>query len=1264
MDTISYAKLIEAEDRSIVQIARGIQFQVATPLAPSNAPHSALNSDVPTSQIASRRPPRNSGDRSAAQRGSSSKQKGNSSRGPPPATCFSSQASKQTRPPIVSPVHQESSNSAEPNDESLSEAIFELVRVCSSTGVSSASKGSEIESIDGNVENFHWLVSRLALRVSQEGLLSKNRHLFALLLIALHRRDERYTAISLASKSPFRVQWNSELMTQVLQMLISTIKTPFSPAAHIVHLDSLRALSMILFENARFFAQLYTPLLACLRPLCDVRNVLDKEVQRIAFNCLANMCYKSGSIGQSHYEEIWAIFMRQAAQLQPQVLTQFSFTRVFAALLRGIQFIIPEAKSLHEPGLPSLVSMLHKFIFYGTPLSNATIALGAANTASSSSVGSNSSIFNAPPSLSDGEAVSEEDDEYPVSTGSEWSGSDVYNDKHGLWKVRFHSLGCLQSIARSSTSEKFIQFWAHLLPQSAHQPSIISIIQIDPIHQVRSAACRLLSAMFDGQHAFLEISFAKPVSRVNSPSSSSNPNNNTTQPEANNSEQTGASTSHTTPKKSNQNSSTGSSPYSASSRSFTPISMQLFKMLHEVHVGLLKALTSETRQTTIIAIIKTFGVLAQETPYDSTTSAIALKVLLHLQKTILDLASSPEAQHQRLLRASISSIASCIGARVSGSEIEDFLENSNQSLIQHMESLLVSQSAVEINFSVKTEIFRFFSALASKFPLMVIPYWDALFKVILYTVTGEAALEMDPNTRHAASKVVDDMSRTLLHRLTNNHNQGDQYDVLERFTSQLWHNILNSRLTELIGKDRFGLVRSSICNLFSQIPDTIFARLSRKHQVTCITLLLGATTDDVPAVRAQAARALGVYILNSSLKVDPLFVSDVALTLASAMKDKNLNVRVKATWSAANLCDALVTLREGHKSSEANSAAEISGDSIGTLRDGDEILKKRENDGEIKDEFKKNEGEINRFSKIEDDFNQSISEDVPKETLVTLVKSLLGLCRDNDKVRCNAVRALGNFIRFASDRVFDESPISGDVESASSSSTLPKHHTPTENTTNLLQRVVDALLQLTREGSAKVRWNACYALANLFHNKFIVDTLHSSRIRAVEALLFALNTSTNFKVRINAATALYFAFSSGALENSYEQVAFIIDAVVSNLKAMEQGDENFSNFDARYHESLLEQLQTLVVGCIALLNMKEHSQAVTDACKRHEEALRDFLQKVSLRPDNDAQVELNQNENEDHEEAPSHTQLRPPTTAALRAQAQVALENLKIVSMR
>jgi len=1161
---------------------------------------------------------------------------------------------------------------SETSYQELEQVLYKLVHAFSSSVVSSSVSSLDpapaTSEYDLSGADFGWLIHIVAKRAVQQPNLSGVRHQFALLLIAIHRRAERLTLLSLDHVSAFSVTWDATTMSEVLEVLISDVSTSFSPSNYVVHLDCLRALSLVLFDTARLYGRYYGALLAALKPLCDVRIVLDRETHRVTFNCLANMCYKSGSAGQQYYEEIWNLWMRQAALLQPQVLAQANLSRVYSALLRGIQYIIPEAKHIQENGLPSLVSMLHKFIFYGTSLggngfsiipspsaspnpSSISLSSSAASSAASSpsiSPAAHGTHFVGTGGVSES-GNSDEDTDDVVSTESEYSGSDAYNDKHGLWKVRFHALGCLQAIARDS-SDKFIPFWSHLLPQSPHQPSIISSILVDPVHQVRSAACRLISALFDGQYNFLHSASSPYLSSSSTLGSSSS---------SDISSFTSSSMSHGSP--SRHPSASSSSP-----KSFTPLSLQLSNMLLEVHNGLYKALTSETRHTTMIAITKTLATLSHETPYDTLPYGQLTRFLLHLQQYALE--TGDEADH-RMKRASISTLASFIGAHTSGREVIEVLNGPASPIVVHFKSLLQG----EANMSIKTEVFRFFSALATTYPLLILPHWNEIFPVILETITGEKAQENDPNARYAASKVVDDLSQSLLHL------PPEQQQLLS-FTSDLWHRILNSRITELMVKDRFGLVRSSICNLFSQIPAPVFASLSRKHQVICITLLLGATKDDVPAVRAQAARALGIYILNHALKVDPLFVSDVALALAASMKDKNLNVRAKAAWSAANLCDALVTLREGRSSVRQRSS------------DSDDVDVGNSDNGSQHDlppisgvVLHSTDEEAHEFS------------DIPRETLVVLAKTLLSLCKDNDKVRCNVVRALGNFIRFANEETFSgdfsgEAALEGrsaspSPPSSSSTSSQPttasSSSAPSSTHSFFLQQLIEAPMQLTREGSAKVRWNACYALANLFHNQRFVAVFQPSISRVIESLLSVLTTSSNFKVRINAVTALHLAISSGALRTAPHHIIIILQTVLPQLQQPkkvvtdEEREPSTPEFDSKYSGSLQGNLTDLVVGCMAFIaSITPLPPTMASFLSSNLELLQQTLTSVAERtsPEDsrtDSQLPSSPTSSSsslanftDHDEPPtdSHSQLNPPTFAELQAQAKLGLVLIQSLS--
>jgi len=73
-----------------------------------------------------------------------------------------------------------------------------------------------------------------------------------------------------------------------------------------------------------------------------------------------------------------------------------------------------------------------------------------------------------------------------------------------------------------------------------------------------------------------------------------------------------------------------------------------------------------------------------------------------------------------------------------------------------------------------------------------------------------------------------------------------------------------------------------------------------------MTMMLGIASDPDPLVRGSAARALGVFVLFTSVRDDLTFVADAANAIITCMEDENLGVRVKAAWAMANVTDALV----------------------------------------------------------------------------------------------------------------------------------------------------------------------------------------------------------------------------------------------------------------------------------------------------------------------------------------------------------------------
>uniref|UniRef100_A0A670YWX5 HEAT repeat-containing protein 6 n=1 Tax=Pseudonaja textilis TaxID=8673 RepID=A0A670YWX5_PSETE len=273
--------------------------------------------------------------------------------------------------------------------------------------------------------------------------------------------------------------------------------------------------------------------------------------------------------------------------------------------------------------------------------------------------------------------------------------------------------------------------------------------------------------------------------------------------------------------------------------------------------------------------------------------------------------------------------------------------------------------------------------------------------------------------------------------------------------------------------------------------------LQDNKQILCITILLGLSHSENPLVKAAASRALGVYIVFPCLQQDVMFVTDTANTVLNSLGDPSPNVRAKAAWSLGNLTDTLIINKE------------IMGQSF------------------------------------QDEFSDLL--------LLKMLRSATEASKDKDKVKSNAVRALGNLLHF-----LQPSHIAS-----------PKFSQPIEESIQALTSTVQS------DATMKVRWNACYALGNVFKNPALPLGEAPWTGKAYDALTSAVKSCKNFKVRIKSATALSVP-SERRHYGSPKQFSQIWDALVTALQRSENA-EDFLEF--KYSASLRVQL------CHALLHL-------------------------------------------------------------------------------
>lgn len=184
---------------------------------------------------------------------------------------------------------------------------------------------------------------------------------------------------------------------------------------------------------------------------------------------------------------------------------------------------------------------------------------------------------------------------------------------------------------------------------------------------------------------------------------------------------------------------------------------------------------------------------------------------------------------------------------------------------------------------------------------------------------------------------------------------------------------------------------------------------------------------------------------------------------------------------------------------------------------------------------------------------QSFQEEFSDLLLLKMLRSATEASKDKDKVKSNAVRALGNLLHF-----------------------LQPYHVANPRFKEAIEESLQALIStVLSEATMKVRWNACYALGNVFKNTALPLGEAPWTTQAYNALSSVVKSCKNFKIRIKSAMALSIP-SKRECYGPTEQFCQIWDALVEALQKSED-TEDFLEF--KYSASLRTQI------CQALLHL-------------------------------------------------------------------------------
>lgn len=251
--------------------------------------------------------------------------------------------------------------------------------------------------------------------------------------------------------------------------------------------------------------------------------------------------------------------------------------------------------------------------------------------------------------------------------------------------------------------------------------------------------------------------------------------------------------------------------------------------------------------------------------------------------------------------------------------------------------------------------------------------------------------------------------------------------------------------------------------------------------------------------------------------------------------DQLVSVRITASWALANICDSL-----RHRALELN------------------------------------------LEKCYSDLNTN------NNSVSVIADSLLRLTKDGDKIKSNAVRALGNLSRFVS-FTSQSSVCDGSMNGNS----------------HWLEEMVQAFVSCVTTGNVKVQWNVCHALGNLFLNETVKlkDMTWAPSVYSI--LLLLVRDSTNYKIRIHAAAALAVPASRFDYGSSFPDVVQGLVLVLENL-GLDQvsGPSSF-----KYKATLEKQLTSTTLHVLGLASSSE-TQPLKDFLAKKASFLEEWLKSL------------------------------------------------------
>ncbi|KAJ9549714.1 hypothetical protein OSB04_022257 [Centaurea solstitialis] len=897
------------------------------------------------------------------------------------------------------------------------------------------------------------------------------------------------------------------------------------------------------------------------RKMILLRNSL-WEIQTTTFTMISEILSRVGtSLPAEHWQSTVDAFRNIIDVLASKGLLVESnvMDRFYISLLHCLHLVLVNAKGSLQDHVAGFVAALRMFIGYGLTSKSQTVLpagvykkdvrISSLNSHSSES----SSAPYRPPHVrkknqkgtqsKDSNSLSGSD--CPPATIDYMSSDSDLSDSDGSAKgisnyrsskVRVAAIVCIQDLCRSDP-KSFTAQWTILLPSSdvlqarRYEANLMTCLLFDPYLKARVASASTLATMLEGPASvFLQVAEYKESTKLGS---------------------------------------------------FTALSSSLGQILMQLHTGILYLIKNEKNNGFLSSLFKILALLISCTPYSRMPDELLPTVIVNLHRRIVE--GFPTYNDQTgLLAVALSCLMDALSVSPSSLKVKEMLVAelstgpNNDKACSGLLSTLFHYSRPFTSPAVSLEALQVLKAVAHNYPDIMVLCWKQVSSIICEFLdpllpegssragtvnSGQTVGTIGEKVITSAIKLLDECLRAICGFKGTEDLSDDKllsspftYDYIKvkmissapsyGLESQLvasddhpacatgseqWCEAIEKQLSSTLFHSS-AMVRAASVTCFAGITSSVFFSLPEDKQDQIITYSINAASDDeVPLVRSAACRAIGVIAcfpqVFKSVEILRKFINAAEVNSHHSL----VSVRIAASWALANLCDSLRHFVDRFTS--ASSSVDLM------------------------------------------DCSRMVS---------LLVDCSLRLTRDGDKIKANAVRALGNLSRFV--------PCSSrghgmqETERCLASTSYLQR---TWEDSRWLERMVQAFLSCVTTGNVKVRWNVCHALSNLFLNETLKlqDTDWAPSVFSI--LLLLLRDSSNFKIRIQAAAALAAPATTLDYGESYSDVVQGVEHTLENLGT----DQMFAPSSFKYRVALEKQLTSTMLHLLGLASGTHHQSA-------------------------------------------------------------------------